>query len=273
MSGHDDIDWAAASAAFDRLLVPTMFQPSSQEVVDRTNLQPAESVLDIGCGTGPASILAAERVLSAGKVVALDPQPAMLAVGAAKTLSNKAAGIEWMEGDAHALQFDDSTFDVIICCHVLQHLSHPNKALSEIYRVLKPGGRFATCCWRHFDHCPAYGALIRGMAKQSDISPEEVHAATGFRLGDAEKLRTMVEGSGLSVISVEAIDKSVRFKDADGFIEGVSRGGPFTRKSLDEYEEASRNAIFQDVRDALEMYQGADSIIVPFAAHFLTAHK
>jgi len=83
----------------------------------------------------------------------------------------------------------------------------------------------------------------------------------------------MVEGSGLSVISVEAIDKSVHFKDADGFIEGVSRGGPFTRKSLDEYEEASRNAIFQDVRDALKMYQGADSIIVPFAAHFLTAHK
>ena len=73
MSGHDDIDWVAASAAFDQLLVPTMFQPSSQEVVDRTNLQPAESVLDIGCGTGPASILAAERVLSAGKVVALDP--------------------------------------------------------------------------------------------------------------------------------------------------------------------------------------------------------
>ncbi len=40
MSGHDDIDWNAASAAFDRLLVPTMFQPSSQEVVDRANLQP-----------------------------------------------------------------------------------------------------------------------------------------------------------------------------------------------------------------------------------------
>jgi SAM-dependent methyltransferase len=266
---NDGIDWAAASKAFDELLVPTMFQPWSEDVVARAAIKPGDRALDLGCGTGPAALAAAARAGTSGRVVALDSQPAMLAIGKAKP--NAGAPIDWQTGDAQALTFPDHTFDVAVACHLLQHLPDPAKALSEIRRVLKKGGRFATTCWRHFDHCPAYGSLIRGMARESNVEPEKVHAAAGYRLGDENKLKTLLAGAGFTDIVLATVSRPTPFPSADGFIAAVSKGGPFTRKSLESYESAARERIFQDVRDMLAKYVVNGRVEVPFVAHILTA--
>ncbi|MDX2224103.1 MAG: methyltransferase domain-containing protein [Rhodospirillaceae bacterium] len=269
MSHDDGIDWAAAARAFDSLLVPTMFAPWSAEVVARAAITPGDHVIDLGCGTGPAAMLAAVAAGPSGRVVALDGQPAMLAVGKAKPSSG--APIDWVVGDAMALTYPAASFDVAVACHLLQHLPDPAKALAEVRRVLKPGGRFVTTCWRHFDLCPAYGALIRGMAAESRIEPEKVHAAAGYRLGDADKLKALLAGAGLRDIELVTLEKPTPFASADGFLAAVSQGGPFTRKSLESYDDDARGRIFQGVRDALARYAVNGRVEVPFAAHILSA--
>lgn len=268
-SHSDGIDWPAASKAFDELLVPTMFQPWSDDVVTRAGIKAGDHVIDLGCGTGPAALSAAARAGKNGRVTAVDAQPAMMAIGKAKP--NPGAPIEWVTGDAQALTFATGTFDVAIACHLLQHLPDPAKCLSEVRRVLKPGRRFATTCWRHFDHCPAYGSLIRGMAREANIEPEKVHAAAGFRLGDADKLKGLLAGAGFKDIDLVTLSKPTPFSSADGFIDAVSKGGPFTRKSLESYEAAARERIFQDVRKMLATYIVNGRVEVPFVAHILTA--
>ncbi|KAL3688910.1 hypothetical protein R1sor_015219 [Riccia sorocarpa] len=101
-----------------------------------------DSVLDICCGSGDLSFLLAQRVGRAGKVIGLDFAKEQLSVAAErerKSPRTTAATIEWIQGDALSLPFDDSSFDAITMGYGLRNVANIPQALAEIYRVLKPG--------------------------------------------------------------------------------------------------------------------------------------
>lgn len=93
------------------------------------------AVLDIGCGTGRVSSIALDR--GAASIVGVDLSPAMLNEAHARSDPS----ITFAKGDACALPFDASSFDVVLCSLVLGHVERLDDALSEINRVLRPGGR------------------------------------------------------------------------------------------------------------------------------------
>lgn len=99
------------------------------------------SVLDIATGTGDLAIQMVQT--DAKRIVGLDLSEGMLSVGrkkiAAKNLSTK---IEMIQGDSEALPFEDDTFDAITVAFGVRNFENLEKGLSEIYRVLKPGGLF-----------------------------------------------------------------------------------------------------------------------------------
>jgi SAM-dependent methyltransferase len=99
-----------------------------------------ERVLDAGCGLG---ILAAEvaRRVPRGQVVGLERAPEQLA--RARERPGQPPNLRLVGGDAHALPFEDGSFDLVCCRFVLEHLADPGRALSEMRRVLRPGGRLA----------------------------------------------------------------------------------------------------------------------------------
>ena len=84
--------------ALEEYLVPTLFGPWAAEVVDRAALRPGESLLDVGCGTGPAARLAAELVGPSGHVTGLDVNAGMLAV-ARRCAERAGHQIDWHKGD------------------------------------------------------------------------------------------------------------------------------------------------------------------------------
>lgn len=94
------------------------------------DIQPSDTVLDIGCGAG--NML--ERIRA--KRTGIDLSETML-LRSTKRLGND---VVLQKMSAEALTFDPSTFDKIICSEVIEHILSPEKALSEIARVLKPGG-------------------------------------------------------------------------------------------------------------------------------------
>jgi SAM-dependent methyltransferase len=102
-----------------------------------------QTLLDVGCGTGPVSITAA---LKGAKVTGLDLTPELLTQARASApLAN--VSIDWKEGDAEALPFGDSSFDVVLSQFGHMFAPRPDVAIKELLRVLKPGGRIAFATW------------------------------------------------------------------------------------------------------------------------------
>jgi ubiquinone/menaquinone biosynthesis C-methylase UbiE len=113
-----------------------------EKILRLARLEPGDSVLDVGCGTGSLAIVAKRQVGTAGMVHGIDPSPEMLA-----RADNKArkAGIEvgFTNAAAQALPFPDAQFDVVLSTLMLHHLPRKGRqqCVGEIRRVLKPGGR------------------------------------------------------------------------------------------------------------------------------------
>src|SRR3979409_1384478 len=101
-----------------------------------TGLAPGGSALDVACGTGKLTALLARRSGPGGRVVGLDFSPQMLEIA-----RREHPGIEFIEGDALKLPFEDGSFDASTIAFGLRNLADPVNGLREMLRVVRPGGR------------------------------------------------------------------------------------------------------------------------------------
>jgi len=99
-----------AAERYERYVVPTLFVPWAQDLMNRAALQAGERVLDIACGTGVVARHAAEKVGNKGKVTGVDLNEGMLQVARAQS-AKSGVEVEWRDCEAGALPFDDAAFD------------------------------------------------------------------------------------------------------------------------------------------------------------------
>jgi arsenite methyltransferase len=109
--------------------------------VEALDLQAGEDVLDIGAGPGFLACEMAAVVGEGGSVQGIDPSPSMLAIAAERERAPGSAPVEFREGDALALPFEDDSFDVAVSTQVYEYIADMPAALAEARRVLRPGGR------------------------------------------------------------------------------------------------------------------------------------
>ena len=113
-----------------------------ERTIALAHLVPGESVLEVGCGTGEIAMRAKARTGATGSVAGIDPSPEMIAVARQKAAQAN-LDIDYRVASVEALPFADATFDVVLSSLMMHHLPEDLKprALAEIRRVLKPGGR------------------------------------------------------------------------------------------------------------------------------------
>lgn len=113
-----------------------------KHTIELSGIRPGKSVLDLAGGTGDLTKAFAERVGKNGKVVLADINESMVRVGRDRMIDHGFIGnIEYTITNAESLSFPDNTFDLVTIAFGLRNVTNKDKALAEMYRVLKPGGQ------------------------------------------------------------------------------------------------------------------------------------
>ncbi len=127
------------------------FQPITDEVLRLAALKPGENVLDLGCGTGAATLEAARAVLPGGTVTAIDVSAQMLLI--ARMRLGSFANVRFELARAAEMPVEDASQDVLLSSLVLMFAIKKTEAAESIARVLKPGGRFVASVWGEPEQC------------------------------------------------------------------------------------------------------------------------
>ena len=176
----------------DTFLFRGQWRELRQRTATLASIQPEEQVLDVGCGTGTLAMEVARRVGHAGCVVGVDPGTEQIAHARAKA-ARRHLPIEFQIGVIEQLPFPDQTFDVVLSTLMMHHLPAPLKrqGLTEIARVLKPGGRLIIADFKGRQerqgkaaHFHAGGSNIQelaGMVSQAGFSEGEIEEMRPLR--------------------------------------------------------------------------------------------
>jgi ubiquinone/menaquinone biosynthesis C-methylase UbiE len=173
------------------------------KAVETAEVGSGDRVLDVACGAGNATIPAAR---TGAEVTGLDLTPRLLEQGR-EAAQTEGVEIDWIEGDAEDLPFEDASFDVVMSVFGCMFAPDHRRTAAEIARVAKPGGRVAICAW---SPAGSVGQMFTTVSKHLPPPPEGFQPPN--RWGDEEHVREIFEGTGLEL----------SFEDAEVVWEGES---------------------------------------------------
>jgi ubiquinone/menaquinone biosynthesis C-methylase UbiE len=188
-----------AAENYERYFVPTIGMPFATALLDAAGLHRGERVLDVACGTGVVTRLAADRVGPDGSVAGLDINPAMLAL--ARSVPSSGAAIEWHEASAESLPLADGSFDVVLSSLGLQFVPDKASALREMRRVLAPDGRLAIATVGPTP--PLFAILEQALARH--VKPEvAAFMRAVFSLHEPQELEKLASDAGFRAVEVRS---------------------------------------------------------------------
>jgi ubiquinone/menaquinone biosynthesis C-methylase UbiE len=212
--------WDQAAPHYESLW-EAQLAPSRRALVECAGFRPGDQVLDVACGTGLVAFEAQGAVGSDGYVVGVDISGAMVEAARGRAREHGACNIGFARMDAESLELADSSFDVAVCALGFMYFPEPARALAELQRVLKPGGRLVIAVWGKRSCC--------GWAEVFPIVDSEVESDVCpmfFDLGQQDALAQLCTDAGFELTAQRRVSAPLRYADADEACDAVFVGGP-----------------------------------------------
>ncbi len=214
--------------------------------VEAAEVKEGDEVLDVACGSGNATIPAAK---TGAEVTGLDLTPELLEAGRANA-ADAGVEIDWVEGDAEQLPFDDESFDAVISVFGCMFAPDHQTTANELARVLRPGGRLAVCAWTPDG---SVGRFFMTVARHMPPPPE------GFQppilWGSEEHARKLFEGTGVD-LKLERVTLDMVGESTESFLEQYERALPPIVNAKANLDPAEWEALRTDI---LELYEATNS--------------
>jgi SAM-dependent methyltransferase len=275
-----DQSWSAAFAAastdamsvYDGIMVPRMFGPWADVLLDAAGIAPGDHVLDVATGPGTVARRAAARAGASGQVTGCDISPAMLEIAASKPSEEGAAPIAYLRCPAGALDVPDDSFDVALCQQGLQFFHDRRAALAEMWRVLRPGGRLGLAVWCAIEECPPFEALARACERVLGSELVSTFRNGPWGLADAGEIRRLVEAAGFS--SVELVRHTLPVVFEGGPAQLLATAGAATMgPAIAALDERGRAELLGIATEALAPLMDGDAIRSELVSYLVTARR
>lgn len=251
---------------YEKVLVPLWFGRWAEALVQSIALQRSERVLDVACGTGVTTRLAKAAVDPDGRVAGLDINASMLTK--AREIAG-AADIEWIESDVVETGLPSDTYDAILSQHGYHYFPNKPEALTEFRRLLKKGGRFAFSIWD--GHSPYTTALCAAVERH--ISAEVAAKQRSQRqTPTADALRSEMTAAGFKNVKVLRQELNITVPPAAEFVPLHLASMPISEAFM-ALEDNSKEALIQDVAEAMAPYAESSTLVYPDAVHVVMGWK
>lgn len=249
---------------YDEFFVPALFAEWPTRVLVAAAVETGQNILDVACGTGVLARAAAERVGVYGSVVGLDLNAGMLAVA-----KRKVPSIDWRQGRAEALPFDDGSFDAVVSQFGLMFFQDRPTALREMLRVLSSGGHLAIAVWDTLAATPGYAAIVDLLQRLfGDQAADGLRAP--FNLGDTQVLKSVLGAAGLTDARIATHTGTARFPSIRSWLYTDIKGWVLA-DMLDDQQFEQLVAAAQQELQQFVIPDG--SVAFPAPAHIITAIK
>jgi ubiquinone/menaquinone biosynthesis C-methylase UbiE len=236
-------------------------------------IAPADRVLDVGCGAGETTRLAARQARN-GYAVGIDLSTPMLDRARVDAASAGIGNVSFENGDAQVYPFAAGSFDVAISRFGIMFFADPVAAFANLRRALRARGRLAFVCPQSTEHNDWYAVPLAALERRLGGDPAAEAAESGmFSLADPVHLTEMLTAAGFTRVRTEPIEVPMAFgPDAETAADFYAGSGPVLAL-LQRHGESARDLVRETLIDALRPYQSAAGVRIPGAHWLVTANR
>ncbi|MEU3145216.1 class I SAM-dependent methyltransferase [Streptomyces sp. NPDC006999] len=250
-NGYEGRHWADHQARYDALN-----DPANTPLLDAVRLRATDRVLDVGCGNGRLTRLAAR---TAAHVLGVDLSAPMLDRARASAAEEHLENVTFLRADAQVHAFGDAVFDAALSRFGVMFFADPVAAFANIGRSLRPGGRLAFVCPQSFgrmDQSVVFAA-VAGQVPLPDLSQETETGPASF--ADSARTTRVLRDAGFDAVTAESVELPQRWgedaQDAADFLFGWGPMRHWLRDAAPEAVDRARRA----AADAFRAYEVKDA--------------
>jgi ubiquinone/menaquinone biosynthesis C-methylase UbiE len=248
--------WDKASQYYETFWQQQL-KPAQDLLLELADLKPGEHILDVACGTGLVSFAALDRIKPDGSLAGTDISDKMIEIASAIAAKRGEDLVHFERMDAEELGFENKSFDVALCALGLMYVPEPAKALNEMHRVLKPGGRAIAAVWGKRSNCgwaDIFGIVDQHVA--SDVCP------MFFNLGNTGMLELHFIEAGFKNVVVKRINTLLIYRNAQEALGAAFDGGPVAL-AYHKFSDAVKEEVHEAYLESIGSYKKGEGYEVP----------
>ena len=244
-------------------------------LLTRSAIKPGEKVLEVGCGTGAATVPLAEAVGGTGEVVGIDISEPMLAGARERISQSGLRNITLLRADAQVHAFEPNLFDLIASRFGVMFFADPVTAFRNLLGAMRPAGRLCFACWaaleenRHW--LIPYEVALRHLGPPA---PKPPRAPGPMAFAEPEYVRSFLEGAGYQGIEIRRETPEIIGASPVEEAEHACIMGPSARLIEEKNpQESVRELIKQEMTEAFAAYAKGEEMVLPSTIFLVTARR
>jgi ubiquinone/menaquinone biosynthesis C-methylase UbiE len=257
--------WDAVAEAWDRW-TPTLrawLDPVTETMLDLANLRPGDHVLDVAAGAGEPGLTAAERVGPRGSALATDLSTHILSFAERAAHTRGLRNFTTRVMDAEQLDLADGTFDVALSRLGIIFCPNRHRALTELWRVLRPGGRAVVAGFTVPDHNQFFAIPISIVRRRAQLLPPVPDQPGPFSMGGAGVIEKDLQRAGFDEVVTRIVSTPLRLPSASECVRFERESFGALSQMLSGVSDTTRAAAWTEIERDFGQFEGSEGFSAP----------